>query len=95
VPGTDCNKAVKPVEQMLCYDGDLARADGELLGIYNRKRASVADKEALRRNELEWISRRDSECNVPPSGNWTETQLRQAKNCLLQKIRDRMDELSR
>jgi uncharacterized protein YecT (DUF1311 family) len=95
VPSTNCSKATKPVEQMLCYDGDLARADGELGDAFKQKRRTSGDTNALRQSEIDWIARRDSECGIPPSGTWTEMDLRRAKNCLLQKTYERRDELNR
>jgi hypothetical protein len=94
-PDTNCNRATKPIEQMLCYDGDLAQADGELGAAYNRKLGTVTNQEPLRQSEREWLARRNTECGIQPSGTWTEMDLRQAKNCLLQVIRDRTNELSR
>ena len=95
VPDTDCNRANKPVEQMLCYDGDLAREDGELGAAYKRKIGPLSggERSALIQRERDWLSHRDLDCGIPASGTWTEMQLRQAKNCLLQKIRDRTNEL--
>ena len=94
-PDTDCSRAAKPIEQMLCYDGDLARADGELGEAYRRRLNSTPDKAALRATENAWIAQREAECNVPASGSWTELQLRQSKGCILRKTRDRIDELNR
>jgi uncharacterized protein YecT (DUF1311 family) len=85
------------VEQMICHDGDLARETGELGAVYRRKLGALTGSEraSLIRSQREWIARRDLECGIPASGAWTERQLQEAKNCLLQKVRSRKDELNR
>jgi uncharacterized protein YecT (DUF1311 family) len=86
----------EPIEKMICADGDFARANGELQRAFNSRieRLGAADQARLRQEERNWISRRDSECNIPRRGDsWDEMALRSIKTCFLDKTRARTNEL--
>jgi uncharacterized protein YecT (DUF1311 family) len=86
----------EPVEEMICADADLARENAELQRAFDLKIARLAlpDRTRLRQEEREWISRRDSECNIPRRGNsWDQMALRRLKNCVIDKTRARRNEL--
>ena len=96
-PSFDCVKGPKkPVDEMICADGELAKADGELGAVYNDKRALLkgAERQAFTASEFAWIEERDRECAVPKSGAWNTRDLLRAKDCLLEKTRSRREELS-
>jgi uncharacterized protein YecT (DUF1311 family) len=96
-PDMDCAKARLPIEQMICADGDMASANGELQKAYRRKRAPMSQsaRDRLVSEEKDWIGQRDGGCGVPPSGNWSETDLRKVKNCVIEKTQERTNELQR
>ena len=81
---------------MICADADLARENAELQRAFDLKIARLAPNERtrLRQEEREWISRRDTECNIPRRGSsWDEMGLRRLKNCVIEKTRARRNEL--
>jgi uncharacterized protein YecT (DUF1311 family) len=85
----------EPIEQMICADADLARENAELQRAFDLKIARLAPNERtrLRQEEREWISRRDTDCNIPRSGSWDQMALRRLKTCVIDKTRARRNEL--
>jgi uncharacterized protein YecT (DUF1311 family) len=96
-PRMDCGKARVPIEQMICADGDMARFNGDLQRAYDSRRATLppSGRDRLKQEERDWIDQRNSSCNAPPSGTWSETDLRKLKNCFIEKTQARTNELQR
>jgi uncharacterized protein YecT (DUF1311 family) len=102
-PGDDpgirnCNAGgLELIEQMICKDSDMARANGELQRVYKSKLEALpaSRREAFVVTGRRWITQRDLDCNVPPRGSWTEMDLRKLKSCFVEKTRARIDELQR
>lgn len=97
-PGFTCAtlRNPEPIEEMICADGDFARENGELQRAFDSRMARLgpAEKTRLRQEERDWITRRDSECNIPHRGTpWDEMALRKVKTCFLEKTRTRRNEL--
>jgi uncharacterized protein YecT (DUF1311 family) len=85
----------EPIEEMICADADFARENAELQRAFDLKiaRLSPSDKTRLRLEERNWITRRDSECNIQRSGSWDQMALRRVKGCFIEKTRARRNEL--
>jgi uncharacterized protein YecT (DUF1311 family) len=97
-PGVNCSGAgLEPIEQMMCADADLARANGELQRAFDLKRRKLRGtaRTALIAGEREWIKQRDRNCGIPIIGAWTEIDLRTIKACVIAMSRARVDELTR
>jgi uncharacterized protein YecT (DUF1311 family) len=98
-PGINCSKPnLEPIEEMICADGDIARVNGELQRAFDTKRQSLmrgAARDALVNQERAWIQSRDRDCSVPSRGPWTQMDLRKVKNCVVERTRQRRDELQR
>jgi uncharacterized protein YecT (DUF1311 family) len=80
---------------MICRDGDITNEDAQLGQAFQQKRnaLSQAARDALIREERDWIASRDRECGVPTSGPWTDADLIRLKPCLIQKTRARQSQL--
>jgi uncharacterized protein YecT (DUF1311 family) len=97
-PGINCGRSnLEPVEEMICADGDIARINGELQRAFDTKRLSLRGtaRDALVNQERAWIQGRDRDCSVPSRGPWSQMDLRKVKNCVIDKTRQRRDELQR
>jgi len=80
---------------MICFDGDLARVNGDLQRAFDTRRRTLSPvaRTALVADERDWIKLRDRTCNVPGSGAWTELDLRTLKSCVLDMSRARAAQL--
>ncbi len=60
----DCHKASSNIEQSICNDAALNKADTKLGQVYKqlRKQSSSADKNSLKREQKIWIKQRDKDC---------------------------------
>lgn len=74
----DCSKASTTVEKMICSDRDLAGMDIDLSDIYRRAMNISSDKQGLRKQQIEWLKRRNS-CV--------------SKQCLIEQMESRIEEL--
>ena len=54
-PSFDCAKASNGQEKMICADRDLAKLDVEASQAYVKAREKSADKDALKKEQLNWI----------------------------------------
>lgn len=66
----DCAKATTPVEQAICADDNLKRADDELGTSYAEVKAlsSAGERKMLARAQKRWIAERESACATPGDG---------------------------
>jgi uncharacterized protein YecT (DUF1311 family) len=55
----DCAKAKTPVEKMICADAELSKLDEEMAAAYQRELARTDDKEGLKKDQLDWLRRRN------------------------------------
>jgi len=97
-PGFSCSRGnLEPIEQMICKDGDMARANDDLQQTYNTKRSQLprgsANEQAFVDRGKEWVRERNQQCNIPESGSWNDMDLRRLKYCFLDKTRARINEL--
>jgi len=93
-PSVDCARPNEPIEHLICADADLAEWDGRMGQIYRAKLNDGRNRDSFRREQREWINRRDAECRVPRQGNWTIAQLTPLKSCMLRMTRTRVGELN-
>jgi uncharacterized protein YecT (DUF1311 family) len=95
--GLNCGKAdLEPIEQMVCADADMARANADLQKLYFQKRRQLSSADArkdLYDQEMNWIDQRNADCGVPRSGTWSEMELRKLKSCFIDHTRARVNEL--
>jgi uncharacterized protein YecT (DUF1311 family) len=95
--GLNCGKAdLEPIEQMVCADADMARANADLQKLYFQKRRQLSSADArkdLYDQEMNWIDQRNADCGVPRSGTWSEMELRKLKTCFIDHTRARVNEL--
>ena len=54
-PSFDCAKASNGQEKMVCADRDLAKLDVQLAQAYAKVREKSLDKDALKKEQLNWI----------------------------------------
>ena len=62
MPGFDCEKSSNYVEQAICSHTELAIYDRMLSAEYNNFYSTAADRESLKRSQIEWLTHRN-ECN--------------------------------
>lgn len=64
--GFDCTKKLTLVEGLICDDAELSRADGALAGAYAAaaKTLDPQQRAELRREQREWLARRDAACKL-------------------------------
>lgn len=55
----DCSKNLTPMESLICSDNSLSQLDEKMSKAYSAALARSSDKAALRREQREWIARRD------------------------------------
>ena len=60
----DCNKASTRTEKIICSNVKLSSADEQLAKIYKEALAASTDKEALRREQREWLSSQRDVCTT-------------------------------
>jgi serine/threonine protein kinase len=96
-PSFSCTTAREPIEHLMCADAELAIWDGRMGQIYRRKLNSLTGDRlaSFRQQQRDWLVRRDSRCNVPLMGNWSISELAPKKPCILQMIKERVNELER
>ena len=96
-PEFNCSRAnLEPIEQMICKDAEMARANGELQRTFNsvvRPLRGTPNERPFRDRESEWVRERNQQCNIPESGSWNDMDLRRLKNCFLDKTRARINAL--
>jgi uncharacterized protein YecT (DUF1311 family) len=94
-PGVDCRNTNEPIEDLLCADADLAKADGRMGRLYQQRmqQLSAADKTSLRQQQRNWIRLRDATCNIPISGSLSVAELAPTKPCILKLTQQRTNDL--
>ncbi|HKA19913.1 MAG TPA: lysozyme inhibitor LprI family protein [Blastocatellia bacterium] len=94
-PSISCSRITEPLEKLLCEDDDLAKWDGRMGQLYWSKMGQLtsADRQMLKQQQLNWISRRNAACRYNPRGSYTLADLTPAKPCILQMTRQRVTEL--
>lgn len=61
-PGFDCKAARSTAEQLICTSAALARLDAQVADLYAQARASAAEPQQLRTEQLAWLRQRDTQC---------------------------------
>jgi uncharacterized protein YecT (DUF1311 family) len=66
-PSFDCNRAANTIERLICQDAELACLDSNLARAFNGRLESLAPsgRRNLRQEERDWLSLRDSQCDLP------------------------------
>jgi uncharacterized protein YecT (DUF1311 family) len=78
-PSFDCTKASNNLEKMICSDPELSRIDVQLNDVYLSLREKVADKAALKKDQIQWMK---------------NARLCTDKECVLKTYKQRISELS-
>jgi uncharacterized caspase-like protein len=89
----NCSKPSEPLEQLICADAELAEWDGRMGSVYFRKRDDGRNRVQYIQQQRDWIARRDAQCQVPKSGDWSIASLTPLKPCILEAIKQRYNEL--
>lgn len=91
----DCTRTKSPREQLICRESELSRLDEQLGRTYEERRARLSDHgaELLQRSEVSWLRFVTTVCPVSASADADSSQ--RAKDCLLGKYRERLDQLSK
>lgn len=74
-PSFDCAQARRPDERLICGDVALANADRNMAETFARAVATVPEpqREALRREQRDWLARRPAACNLTGDPKIDET----------------------
>ncbi|WP_130471465.1 lysozyme inhibitor LprI family protein [Candidatus Magnetaquicoccus inordinatus] len=80
VASFDCGKAQTGIEKLICSDSKLAAADLALGERYSQVRRAAADKEAVQRQQMQWLKQVRNQCS--------------SVQCLLQVYEQRLQEFS-
>jgi uncharacterized protein len=69
-PSFECGRASSPVERAICADPQLAMADREMAGAYDRLAARLSGpaRQALVEDQLRWIADRNRACATDTDG---------------------------
>jgi uncharacterized protein len=59
----DCDIAATKMEQMICSDAELSRADEELAAAYARALKTASDPEAVKKQQREWLDDTENHCD--------------------------------
>jgi uncharacterized protein len=78
-PSFDCAKASNGQEKLVCGDRELSKLDVDLSQAYAKAREKTADKDKLKKEQLEWIKFSLRACSD--------------KNCLVGAYQKRLSEL--
>jgi uncharacterized protein YecT (DUF1311 family) len=83
-PSFNCAQARTPDEQAICGDAALARVDRQLAETFGKLVTATpeAQREALRREQREWVSQRGKQCNVSAETRMTDAARAQFVRCL-------------
>jgi uncharacterized protein YecT (DUF1311 family) len=65
-PSFDCSKASNGQEKMVCADRDLSQLDVQMSQAYAKKRELVSDKDAVKKEQLNWIKFSLRACSDKP-----------------------------
>jgi uncharacterized protein YecT (DUF1311 family) len=70
-PSFDCSRGTTSIEKLICRDQSLASMDSAMATAYEEtlQRAPADTKEAVRREQREWLSRYARACNAVSSEN--------------------------
>jgi uncharacterized protein YecT (DUF1311 family) len=87
-PSFDCSKATTRIESIICSDPELAGWDASLGRSYKREYARLAgnDRQGLIKDQRQWISSRNAQCNQPV--------LAETKTCIIQSTKSRLAALA-
>lgn len=59
----DCDRAETKMEQLVCSDPALSRADEKLAAAYERAQKAASDPEAIRKQQREWLGDTARHCD--------------------------------
>lgn len=90
-PSFDCAHAKTAAARLICADGELARLDGELGAMFQRRKAQLAgfDK-PLVEAQRSWIRDKNLRCGLNDKSNAAIEMLATAKSCMANVIRERI-----
>jgi uncharacterized protein YecT (DUF1311 family) len=83
-PSFNCAQARQVDEQAICGDAGLARSDRQLAEAFGKLVAATpeAQREALRREQRDWVAQRGKQCNVSADARLTDAARAQLVRCL-------------
>jgi uncharacterized protein YecT (DUF1311 family) len=83
-PSFNCAQARQPDEQLICGDAALARSDSRLAETFGKLVTATAEaqREALRREQREWVSQRGKQCNINADTRVTDANRAALVRCL-------------
>jgi uncharacterized protein YecT (DUF1311 family) len=84
--------AITPDEIFQCISDEAQRQDARLNAAYKVAMSTVADKNALRAKQRQWIKERDKKC-APDEENYGRTADSMSAHCIAVKTASRADEL--
>jgi uncharacterized protein YecT (DUF1311 family) len=84
-PSFDCSKAITRVEKLICKSAELSTLDHRIEKVFREVRISIKinDSKQLRKNQYNWLKKRDKECGSIPNQS-------KALECLTAKYKKRM-----
>lgn len=95
-PSFDCKNVKSASARLICADGELARLDKEMFGWFREHlgRVTGADREALLKEQREWIINRNQRCGLRGKDKEPIDALVFAKKCMVDALEARKLELS-
>ena len=94
-PSFDCAQAKTAAARLICADGELARLDGELGAMFQRRKAQLAGSDkSLVEAQRSWIRDRNLRCGIADKSGATIEVLAQSKPCMANEIRERIVDLN-
>lgn len=63
-PSFDCNRAVSPMEILICSNSVLAKLDAEMGRAYSEALKRQSNRDTLINDQRQWLSLRDSRCGI-------------------------------
>ncbi|WP_319798563.1 lysozyme inhibitor LprI family protein [Nitrobacter sp.] len=91
-PSFDCTKAKTAAARLICADGELARLDGELGAMFQRRKTQLvgSDQSQLVEAQRSWIRDRNLRCGLDGKSSAAIEVLARSKSCMGSAIRDRI-----
>lgn len=91
----DCSKAKTASARLICSEPELAKLDAELAKPFRARlsKLSGAERDALIKEQREWINRRNVTCELSGKDNVPTEQLKGSTTCMATWIRNRTAEI--
>lgn len=85
----DCSKAKTASARLICADSELARLDGQLGAVFQKRRSRIpaTEQQKFAADEVAWIRERNVQCNLVGKDNAPINTLVASKSCMVSAIR--------